>query len=102
MAFTDLMQAAVGLLPRMAPFADRDELARLTAAARSSPDFHRWPPACVELLEACEAILDKAHPMKALRTGEIGRAAKANDQWAEPVLPLWARRRDIGGLEDAA
>lgn len=96
MAFTDLVAASVGLLPGCAPFADRDEMARVTAAARSSPDFHRWPGPCVALLEACEAVIDKDNPMTALRNGEIGRATSC--EWPPVELPLWQRRRDVGDL----
>lgn len=93
MAFTDLLAASVRLLPGLAPFASRDELAEVTAAARASADLGRWPQPCLDLLAACEAVL--AGELDALRAGEIGRAASA--PWPPPLcLASWRHRRDCG------
>jgi hypothetical protein len=98
--FNELVAEALGLMPGVAPFADRPAVARLCAAVRASPEFDRWPGPCVALLAACEAVIDRANPMTALRENEIGRALDA--EWPPVVVPAWQRRRDIGGLEDAA
>lgn len=100
MAFTDLLAPAVGFLPGPAGLATKAQFAALEAAcaaARASRDLPRWPPACLELLQAMEAVA--AHQMTALRAGEIGRATSAS--WPEPH-GWWAlNRRETGaGLDD--
>ena len=79
-AFTSLMQQAVNLLPGMAPFQNRADLACAILEARLSAEITRWPAACIDLLEACEEIV--AGTSDALRCGEIGRAAAC--EWPAP------------------
>ncbi len=86
----------------MAAHADRKAVHRLCAAARASPQFGGWPGPCVALLLACEAVVDRSNPTTALGNNEIGRALDAVWPPAPSPLPEWQRRRDIGGLEDAA
>lgn len=96
MAFTDLLAAAVNLLPGVAPFADRERIAQAVAAARASEDLGRWPLECMGLLTACEAFLEGK--LDALRNGEVGRAAEG--RWLAPEAYAWQRRRDAGDGDD--
>lgn len=98
-AFTDLLAAAVNLLPGVAPFADKDRIAQAVAGARASRDLERWPLECLDLLAACEAFL--VGTIDALRNREVGRAAEG--RWLPAEAYAWQRRRDAGdGFQDAA
>lgn len=95
MAFTDLVAAAVQCLPSCTRPKGRGAIREAVAQAERA-GAEQWPEAARDLFERCREIAAEDVPV--LPAGLIGPALDV--VWPSRAEQAWARRRDIGTIEE--